>query len=115
MSKKTSMMVIVILFAISLLCRWLFVPVQAIELFQSGTVDWVERLDPDLQEQLESYGISMEHPEELQQFSVGSIFKTVLHSKGNHCSDTIIIVIFSSHSLFCVAACGTAWKKCRYL
>lgn len=78
MSKKTSMMVIVILFAISLLCRWLFVPVQAIELFQSGTVDWVEQLDPDLQEQLESYGISMEHPEELQQFSVGSIFKTVL-------------------------------------
>lgn len=72
------MMVIVILFAISLLCRWLFVPVQAIELFQSGTVDWVEQLDPDLQEQLESYGISMEHPEELQQFSVGSIFKTVL-------------------------------------
>ena len=51
MSKKTSMMVIVILFAISLLCRWLFVPVQAIELFQSGTVDWVEQLDPDLQEQ----------------------------------------------------------------
>ena len=78
MSKKTSMMVIVILFAISLLCRWLFVPVQAIELFESGTVDWVEQLDPDLQEQLESYGISMEHPEELQQFSVGSIFKTVL-------------------------------------
>ena len=99
MSKKTSMMVIVILFAISLLCRWLFVPVQAIELFQSGTVDWVEQLDPDLQEQLESYGISMEHPEELQQFSVGSIF----------------IVIFSSDSLFCVAACGTAWKKCRHL
>ena len=55
MSKKTSMMVIVILFAISLLCRWLFVPVQAIELFQSGTVDWVEQLEPDLQEQLESY------------------------------------------------------------
>ena len=109
MSKKTSMMVIVILFAISLLCRWLFVPVQAIELFESGTVDWVEQLDPDLQEQLESYGISMEHPEELQQFSVG------WHSKGNYCSNTIIIVIFSSDSLFCVAACGTAWKKCRYL
>ena len=103
MSKKTSMMVIVILFAISLLCRWLFVPVQAIELFESGTVDWVEQLDPDLQEQLESYGISMEHPEELQQFSVGSIFKTVLDGIQKEITSPIRLLLLFLAVILCSA------------
>ena len=56
-------------------------PVQAAQqevlLEQSGAADLTENVDGSVQAELESYGISMDEPESIQKFGIGTVFTMI--------------------------------------
>lgn len=107
MSGKRNGMAIGIVLLLLWLCLLFAQPVQAAQqdilLEQSGAADLTEDVDGSIRAGLESYGVSMDEPESIQKFGIGTVFTIVKNGIQDSLTAPLRLLMLFSAVILCSA------------
>lgn len=107
MSKKRNGMIMGMVLLFIGICLLFAPPVQAAQqdvlLEQSGAADLTETVDGSIQAELESYGISMDEPESIQKFGIGTVFTIIKKGIQDDITAPLRLLMLFSAVILCSA------------